>query len=148
MRWRRDLRKALDDAAAGCHSVLEFRYRRSVERAHRLPVGIRQWRRAGWYDDVTYPEYGVHVELDGRLAHPDGARFRDHRRDNAAVVGGGKVLRYGYTDVVARPCTVAAEVAGVLIASGWAGQPAVSPECINGGSVRAAVAREVAVRHR
>jgi very-short-patch-repair endonuclease len=132
MRWRRDLRNALDDAAAGCHSVLEFHYSRSVERAHRLPAGVRQRHRAGWYDDVAYPAYGVHVELDGRLAHPDAMRFRDHRRDNAVVVGGGKVLRYGYADVVARPCVVAAEVAGVLAASGWTGQPAFCPDCING----------------
>ncbi|WP_203926536.1 type IV toxin-antitoxin system AbiEi family antitoxin domain-containing protein [Virgisporangium ochraceum] len=132
MRWRRDLTAALADAAAGCHSVLEYRYRRFVERAHGLPDGVRQQRRDGWYDDVSYTEFGVHVELDGRLGHADGGRFRDHRRDNAAVVSGGRVLRYGYADVVSRPCAVAEEVAGVLAASGWAGAPALCPECSNG----------------
>jgi hypothetical protein len=132
VRWRRHLTAALAEAAAGCHSVLEFRYSRFVECAHRLPVGVRQRRRDSWYDDVTYPEYGVHVELDGRLAHADGTRFRDHRRDNAAVVGGGRVLRYGYADVVARPCVVAAEVAEVLRASGWPGGRVFCADCISG----------------
>jgi very-short-patch-repair endonuclease len=63
----------------------------------------------------------VHVELDGRRAHPESARFRDHRRDNAAVVAGGRVLRYGYADIAERPCAVAREVAAVLVAAGWAG---------------------------
>jgi hypothetical protein len=129
IRWRRELAAALVDAEAGCHSVLEFRYSRFVERAHRLPVGVRQWRRESWYDDVAYPDYGVHIELDGRLAHPEGTRFRDHRRDNAAVVGGGRVLRYGYTDVVNRPCVVAAEVATVLVTAGWTGALASCPSC-------------------
>lgn len=132
MRWRRDLAAALADAAAGCHSVLEYRYRRFVERAHRLPAGVRQQRRDGWYDDVSYPEFGVHVELDGRLGHADGGRFRDHRRDNAAVVSGGRVLRYGYADVASRPCAVADEVARVLAASGWSGASAPCPDCTNG----------------
>lgn len=98
---------------------------RDVERAHRLPQGSRQYavRRPGgrWYDDVRYARFGVTVELDGRAAHPDEARWRDMRRDNAAAVDGRRVLRYGWTDVAGQPCAVAAQVATVLRASGWAG---------------------------
>jgi len=122
LRWRRELASALRDVAAGCHSLLELRYRRNVERSHGLPAGMRQRRRENWYDDVAYDEYGVNVELDGRRAHPESARFRDHRRDNAAVVAGERVLRYGYADVVERPCTVAREVATVLRDAGWRGR--------------------------
>jgi hypothetical protein len=132
MRWRRDLAAALADAAAGCHSVLEYRYRRFVERAHGLPAGVRQQRREGWYDDVCYPEFGVRVELDGRLGHDGDDRVRDHRRDDAAVVGSGPVLRYGYADVVSRPCTVADRVAAVLVASGWVGGRGVCVGCGSG----------------
>jgi hypothetical protein len=123
MRWRPDVLAALDDVAAGCHSVLELHYARLVERTHGLPPGARQRRRGGWYDDVYYAGFGVCVELDGRLAHPVEQRFRDHQRDNAAVVAGARVLRYGYADVTRRPCAVAAEVAAVLGAGGWRGMP-------------------------
>jgi len=99
-------------------------------------VDIRSWRqrrRENWYDDVAYDEYGVHVELDGRQAHPEPARFRNHRRDNAAVVAGGRVLRYCYADVVERPCIVAREVATVLRAAGWRGSPRrCGPGCVYG----------------
>ena len=40
VRWRRILCAALDDVALGCHSLLELRYLRDVERAHNLPVGL------------------------------------------------------------------------------------------------------------
>jgi very-short-patch-repair endonuclease len=90
-----------------------------VERAHRLPTGTRQHRRGRWYDDVTYADHGVCVELDGRLAHQEA--FRDRRRDNAATLTGARVLRYGFADVTTRPCAVAAEVATLLTAAGWSG---------------------------
>jgi very-short-patch-repair endonuclease len=101
--------------------VLELLYLRRVERAHRLPTGRRQSHRGHWYDDVTYPDYEVCVELDGRVAHPAGTAFRDRRRDNAATLTGARVLRYGYADVATHPCAVAAEVATLLTTAGWPG---------------------------
>jgi hypothetical protein len=84
IRWRTELLAALGDVAAGAHSSLELRYLRDVERAHGLPGGSRQQvvvRPGGrYYDDVTYAEFGVVVELDGRVAHPDDARWRDMSR--------------------------------------------------------------------
>lgn len=123
IRWRRELIAVVSDVADGAQSMLELRYLRNVERAHGLPHGIRQRRRGRWYDDVEYAEFNVSVELDGRAAHPAELAFRDHRRDNAAVLIGSRVLRYGYADVAHRPCAVAAEVAAVLRAAGWRGQP-------------------------
>jgi very-short-patch-repair endonuclease len=122
LRWRALLEEALNDVAHGCHSMLELHYLRGVERLHGLPKGIRQRRRGRWYDDVEYEEYGVCVELDGRAAHPQESAFRDHRRDNAAVLAGLRVLRYGHADVMHRPCLVAREVAAVLLAAGWRGK--------------------------
>ena len=110
--------------------MLELRYARQVERAHRLPRGCRQRRRGSWYDDVAYTAFGVMVELDGRAAHAGERMFRDHRRDNAAVLSGAKVLRYGFADVTRRPCVIAGEVAAVLLAGGWSGRPRpCRPEC-------------------
>ena len=126
LRWRCELLAALGDAATGDHSLLELRYHRKVEWAHRLPKGIRQKRREldrrVEYDDVTYPEWGVIVHLDGHT-HRYAARFRDMRRDNAAVIRGAAPLRYGWADVDERPCEVAAQVVLVLARNGWPGQP-------------------------
>jgi very-short-patch-repair endonuclease len=127
LRWRAELTSTLDDVGSGCHSMLELRYLRDVERAHGLPTGRRQAarQRSGgrWYDDVLYPAYATIVELDGREAHPDEARGRDRRRDNAAVAAGLSALRYGSTDVLIRPCTTAAELAAVLRHNGWPDHP-------------------------
>jgi very-short-patch-repair endonuclease len=123
VRWRDELLAATADVAAGSHSSLELRYLRDVERAHALPRGNRQHavgRRGGrFYEDVRYVEFGVVVELDGRAAHPDEARWRDMRRDNLAVVNGGRVLRYGWADVTGEPCAVATQVVAVLREAGW-----------------------------
>jgi len=124
---RKDLAEALHDVAMGCHSVLELRYLRGVERVHGLPEANRQTpsdRHGGKiYDDVLYEEYHTVVELDGRAAHPDAERWRDMRRDNGSVVDGRSVLRYGRGDVCERPCHAAHQVARVLQANGWTGAP-------------------------
>jgi very-short-patch-repair endonuclease len=127
VRWRAELTEAFVDVAAGCHSLLERRYLRDVEQAHGLPAGVRQHRRsrAGgrWYDDVCYEPYATLVELDGQAAHPTDQRWRDLRRDNAAMAQGNSVLRYGMGDVTQRPCEVAGQVAVVLVHGGWPDVP-------------------------
>jgi hypothetical protein len=136
VRWRRYLNEALLDVETGCHSMLELRYYRTVERAHGLPRGTRQapvingTRRT--YDDVHYKEYRTVVELDGRAAHPDSDRWRDMRRDNASVEAGRSVLRYGMADVYDYPCHVALQATHVLTANGWTGSPmrCPRPNCV------------------
>jgi hypothetical protein len=127
LRWREGLSQVLADAAGGVHSVLEFRYYRDVERAHCLPRALRQARvvrgRRTQYRDALYARYRVVVELDGRLAHPGDARWRDIRRDNEAAADGGITLRYGWSDVTANPCRTASELARVLAQRGWVGLP-------------------------
>jgi very-short-patch-repair endonuclease/predicted transcriptional regulator of viral defense system len=136
VRWRTELAVALDDIAAGAHSLLELRYVRQVERPHRLPRAQRQVRvsrgRRTEYRDALYAEYGVAVETDGAIAHPAEARWRDHHRDNAAARDGIVTLHYSWTDVTQRPCQVAAEVAAVLQRRGWRGgpRPCAAPACV------------------
>jgi hypothetical protein len=101
-RWRSLIGDLVDDGD-GVESVLEWRYRRDVERRHGLPTASRQHvvGRAGQRDrrDAVYGEYCTVIELDGRLGHTGIGRFKDMRRDNAAATRGEVVLRYGWADV-------------------------------------------------
>jgi len=125
LRWRADLAEALGDIASGTHSLLEYRYVRRVERAHRLPEATRQFRTGSdgrnRYLDNLYREYGLCVELDGRQAHPDDLRWLDQRRANAITAQGIRILRYSWTDVDQRPCETASQVGVLLGALGWPG---------------------------
>ncbi len=129
MRHRALLSEVLSEVAAGVRSPLELRYLREVERAHALPTGSRQVRRRGTECDVWYAEFGVLVELDGLRGHTGEGAFRDLRRDNRATTDGLATLRYGWRDVVGRPCEVAAQVAENLTRRGWAGVATCCARC-------------------
>ena len=123
-RWRVLLSDLLSVDQAGVESVLEWRFDASVMRAHGLPTPRRQdvvGSRAYERRDRFFEEFGVVIELDGRLGHVGEGAFRDMRRDNAAVRRGDVVLRYGWSDTVGGPCAVAVEIASVLKARGWKG---------------------------
>ncbi len=127
MRWRAALHDVLAAAGDGIHSVLEYRYLRDVERAHGLPRSRHQVRvviggRTA-YRDIYYEDYGLAVELDGRLAHPDEERWRDSRRDNQARARGVETARYGWRDVYGHPCETALLQAKILRRRGWRGRP-------------------------
>jgi very-short-patch-repair endonuclease len=134
LRWRGQLATLLGDPCGAVHSVLEYRYFRDVERAHRLPRSDRQVRVVSGgrvrYRDALYARYLVVVELDGQVAHPPETRWLDIHRDNAAAADGSLTLRYGWADVTSHPCRTAAEVARVLTQRGWPGAPhPCSPAC-------------------
>ena len=122
------VRAVLGDVADGVHSALERAYRRDVERAHGLPPGRRQVQLAG-RSDVLYDDYGVVVELDGRLGHTGAGAFRDLDRDNRNMLRDLITLRYGHRDVVERPCAVADQVGGALAARGWTGAVSACSRC-------------------
>jgi very-short-patch-repair endonuclease len=64
-----------------------------------------------YYDEAHH----VVVELDGLVGHSgDLDRLRDMARDNADVLDGRIVLRFGFRDVERHPCEVAAQVACAL----------------------------------
>jgi very-short-patch-repair endonuclease len=133
VRWRAELREACAAAGAGCHSLLESRYLRRVERTHGLPTAVRQRQvrtaLGTTYDDVTYADFGVVIELDGRRHREPTANRRDAARDNRRAAEGMVVLRYDWAAISYRPCAVAAEVARVLRARGWTGTMVTCPRC-------------------
>jgi hypothetical protein len=128
LRWRADLDPLITAALSGDHSVLELLYTRKVERPHGLPEPDRQvpfTSSDGRYGrrDRVYTQYGVVVELDGRLAHRAEDAWRDKERDNAAVEAGLEPLRYGWHHVRRKACATALQVARILRAHGWTGRP-------------------------
>ena len=78
VRHRRFLERLLNDVAEGVRSALELSYLHDVERAHGLPVGQRQQVRRRTETDVWYEEFGLLVELDGKVGHIGRGRFRGH----------------------------------------------------------------------
>jgi hypothetical protein len=135
LRWRAELYELIAAAASGDNSVLEYRYDRDVERAHGLPEPVRQapftepGGRRGRRDRL-YRDYGVVVELDGRVGHGPEDQWRDKDRDNAAAVDRQQTLRYGWEHVRWHPCATALQVARVLRVHGWDGWPRpCSPGC-------------------
>jgi hypothetical protein len=122
---RKWLEVVLADAASGAESALEMRFLRDVERAHGLPVGVRQRStepsRAERHD-VAYEEQRVLVELDGRLGH-DGteARIRDGVRDRRSATTGWLTTRAFWRDVLGFPCDLAYDLGAVFYSRGWVG---------------------------
>lgn len=51
------------------------------------------------------------------------------KRDNRSTVAGAWTLRYGWWDVLERPCLVASEVGAVLSQRGWTGVLQLCPNC-------------------
>jgi hypothetical protein len=127
------IEETLVAVADGVHSVLEWRYRRDVERAHGLPRGKRQAarRRNGKQEfvDVDYDEYGVLVELDGAAYHGAEQSANDRSRDRAAAARGKVTLRFGWHETAFAPCEAASEVAAVLTTRGWKGALRPCPKC-------------------
>ena len=133
LRWRATLTEICRDVGDGIESPLELRYRNAVERPHGLPVSSRQHvariGRANYRHDVSYEEFGLVVELDGVAYHRGARSRRDSLRDNALITIGLAVLRYGWWDVVARPCFTAGQVAAALQRRGWTGALRLCPTC-------------------
>jgi hypothetical protein len=116
----------LCDVSEGSCSVLEHGYLTKVERPHGLPRASRQTPDTGStgriYRDVTYEQFGQHVELDGAMFHSSlEAREADYERDlDAALLGRGTV-RLSWGQVFGRPCRTAAKVGFLLARRGWTG---------------------------
>jgi Transcriptional regulator, AbiEi antitoxin len=135
LRGRAMWEAVVDDVAGGAESFLEIEYLRRVERAHGLPQISRQVvaradgvaiRRDGLWD-----EFGLVLELDGRLGHEwSQDRRADFRRDAAAIGDGLATLRIGYADVL-DACRTARLIAAALTARGWTGAARpCGPRCV------------------
>jgi hypothetical protein len=129
LRWRDDVAILLDEAINGTHSPLEYRWDHDVERAHGLPrsVAQRQYTKPDGgkgFRDRVFADYGVIVELDGDLTHPEETRWRDRERDNYAAAEALETLRFGWKHVRSpQNCVTAALTATVLRNHGWQGFP-------------------------
>ncbi|MDQ6896219.1 MAG: hypothetical protein M3171_06415 [Actinomycetota bacterium] len=121
---RRLLLEVLTDVAAGSESAAEVRYVRDVERRHGLPPGRRQASTGtGGRRDVEYEEYGLVVEIDGRVGHQAWAsRQKDGRRDRTALVRGRVTVRCFWIDLVPTACELSVDVGAILQSRGWTGQ--------------------------
>ena len=130
---RRELLEGLlADVAVGVRSPLELTYLRDVERAHGLHTLVSRQLPSRTHmavRDVCYTDFGVVVELDGRLGHTELGRFRDMDRDNEASLDGLLTLRFGAGDLHGRPCAVAAKVVRALRQRGWTGLPTRCHHC-------------------
>jgi hypothetical protein len=125
IRHRAMMLAVLADVRVGVRSVLEYRYLTWVERAHGLPRAQRQRsvsvENGSTCRDVDYVDYGVVVELDGRIGH-NGAQnqWDDIDRDVSAAMAGEMTVRAGWRQVL-NPCRLARAVATILQARGWSG---------------------------
>jgi hypothetical protein len=135
LRHRGLLRDLTAEFVSGVASPLERKYHLRVELAHKLP---RASRGKVWlgpdglrrYFDVRYARWRLRIELEGLAFHPVERSSVDHARDNAAVLLGDVVLRYGWRAVTLDPCHVAAQVGAVLTLRGWPGAlAACGPSC-------------------
>ncbi len=122
LRHRALVLQLLPELEAGVESTLESHFLHQVQRAHLLPEGARQVSVSdGTRSDVLDEVHRVLYELDGRVGHEGEAKWRDADRDNRHAVLGLTTLRFGWHDVVLRPCHVARLIGQVLATRGWAG---------------------------
>jgi hypothetical protein len=134
LRWRALVVAVLVEVEEGVQSPLELRYLRDVERAHRLPKGVRNRpegaRGRRRYRDVRYRRYRVVVELDGKSAHPGDEAARDQLRDADVAAEDVMTLRFGWAAVTGSPCDIAASLARLFRSRGWRGDPRpCGPHC-------------------
>jgi hypothetical protein len=126
LRRRRFVASLIDDVASGTHSVLEHGYLARVERPHGLPPLTRQVARRSVRGverrDGEYEEFGLVIELDGRLNHESwAAGNRDAGRDLDDLASGRAVARLRYGQVFGEPCRTAMLIGRALAARGWSG---------------------------
>jgi hypothetical protein len=125
----------LDDMEGGTCSVLEHGYLTRVERPHGLPEATRQRRRVGAdgveYRDAEYDEFGLVVELDGRVGHASWeAQARDADRDLDDQAEGRESVRLRWAQVYGGQCRTANRIGRILRRRGWQGSPeACGPGC-------------------
>lgn len=124
-RRRRVILQTLDDVEGGSRSIAELDLVQLCRRAG-LPVPMSQLARtdaAGrrrWLD-ACWPEWGVHVEVDGSAHTEVTAWWADMRRQNEAWIRGDRVLRFPAVVLRTEPATVVAQLRGALEAAGWPG---------------------------
>jgi very-short-patch-repair endonuclease len=117
------IREAAADATGGAHSLPEAQFVRELRRAG-LPVPVLQVRRRDAsggvrYLDGYYPEWRLHIEIDGAQHLEARTYWQDMRRQNALWIAGDRVLRFPSWAIRHHPTEVLAQVKSALRAAGW-----------------------------
>jgi hypothetical protein len=125
VRRRRLIRQTIDDLAGGAEALSEIDLARLCRRFG-LPAPKHQERRkdaAGRvrYLDAYWPEWHLHVEVDG-AHHMEVAQWEaDMRRQNEVWVAGDRILRFSAFQTRHRQAGVAEQIRRALLAAGWPG---------------------------
>lgn len=115
---RRVLMAALDVVREGAESLLEVGYVRRVELAHGLPRARMQVLDGSSRRDFEYEEWGVVVEVDGRLGHEGEHLAHDRRRDRRVASRGRVSLRAGWFEVEGDACGLTVDIVLTLRSRG------------------------------
>lgn len=130
---RQFLSNVIADVAGGTCSSLEHGFLVNVERPHGLPTPSRQFReslKGPVYRDALYEEFGLIVELDGRIHHTKARQHdSDLERDLDAVVTRRETIRLGWGQAYDRACSTAFKLGAVFIDRGWTDRPRRCPAC-------------------
>ena len=108
---RRLIRQTIDDIAGGAQALSEIDFVRLCRRHHLPPPKLQERRidaagRVRWLD-AFWPEWRLHVEIDG-AHHMDVRQWAaDMRRQNDVWTSGDRILRFPAWLVRARPDEVA-----------------------------------------
>ncbi|MDG4794179.1 hypothetical protein [Micromonospora sp. WMMD1082] len=122
-RRRAVIRETLRDIAGGAEALSEIDLVRLCRR-YGLPAPQAQQRRRDTdgrvrYLDAYWPQWSLHVEVDGGH-HMDVRHWAaDLRRQNRVWIDGDRILRFTAFDIRHRPDEVAAQLRAALTAAGW-----------------------------
>ncbi|WP_238359745.1 MULTISPECIES: endonuclease domain-containing protein [Micromonospora] len=122
---RRLIRETINDIAGGAEALSEIDLVRLCRR-YGLPAPQAQQQRRDTdgrlrYLDAYWPQWRLHVEVDGGH-HMDARHWAaDLRRQNRIWIEGDRILRFTAFDIRHRPDEVAAQLRAALTAAGWPG---------------------------
>ncbi|MEU6022309.1 hypothetical protein [Micromonospora sp. NPDC047134] len=124
-RRRRLIRETINDIAGGAEALSEIDLVRLCRR-YGLPAPQAQQQRRDThgrlrYLDAYWPQWRLHVEVDGGH-HMDPRHWAaDLRRQNRIWIEGDRILRFTAFDLRHRPEEVATQLRAALKAAGWPG---------------------------
>ncbi|WP_204290364.1 endonuclease domain-containing protein [Micromonospora gifhornensis] len=122
---RRLIRETINDIAGGAEALSEIDLVRLCRR-YGLPAPQAQQQRRDTdgrlrYLDAYWPQWRLHVEVDGGH-HMDARHWAaDLRRQNRIWIEGDRILRFTAFDIRHRPDEVAAQLRAALTSAGWPG---------------------------
>jgi very-short-patch-repair endonuclease len=91
----------------------------ALTRAAKVPRPVINEQIGGRSRDFAWPDHRLAVETDGHRYHSSReAKRRDNRRDRELTALGWRPVRFTYEEIAFEPAEVAAELAGLLRATG------------------------------